>query len=107
MVNYCEFTFVFDTDTLFVSCHICYPLLGSNKDLLNEMHSILFYSSGNTKLSAKNYYVHHFNVKSKGNIGVINASKNLLSIVTARIEYSEFSVTENNAYSSSLTLAFC
>jgi hypothetical protein len=35
---------------------------------------------------------------------VFNASKNLLSIATDKIEYSKIPVTENNAYSSSITL---
>lgn len=82
---------------MFVSCHIWYPLFDSCKVCRIKCVFFLFYSNGNTRLSAKKYYFYHFS-------GVFSASKNLLSIATDRIEYSEIPVTKNNAYSSSTTL---
>jgi hypothetical protein len=61
------------------------------------MHFFLFYSVGNTRLSAQEVYFCHFS-------GVFSGSKNLLSIATDRIEYLETPVSENNAYSSSTNL---
>jgi hypothetical protein len=87
----------FETGTVFVSCHIWYPLFVSRKDLRNKMHFFLVYFNGNTRFIAKKYYFYHFS-------GVFSASKNVLSIATDRTEYSNIPLTENNAYSSSTTL---